>query len=107
MRTFTPEYALRPLTLDMSHLDFRRWRTGLGLTQQEAADYLVYSIATIRAYEAAPGRNRKARKIPQLTVRFIQALAAQAELEAWCRISPDVRRWVESQRMKSHVDRRR
>lgn len=51
------------------------------MTQQEAADFLSLSIATIRAYEANPRRNDKARKVPEYMRRYIEALTAEEKLK--------------------------
>lgn len=64
----------------MTYQDFRAWRKKRGMTQQSAADFLNLSIATIRAYEASPRRNAKARKIPVYLRRYIEALEAEAQL---------------------------
>lgn len=66
----------------MTHIEFRSWRKEQrGMTQQQAADFLHLSIATIRAYEANPRRNEKARKVPEYMQRYIEALHAEEKLK--------------------------
>lgn len=68
-------------TAKMTHLEFREWRKKQGKTQQQAADFLRLSIATIRAYEADPRRNEKARKVPEYVRRYLEALYAEEKLK--------------------------
>lgn len=65
----------------MTHQEFRDWRKKQGMTQQEAADHLHLSIATIRSYEANPRRNKKGRKVPEYMRRYIEALKAEEKLK--------------------------
>ena len=67
-------------TKKMSHLDFRAWRAKQKLTQEQAASYLHLSVSTIRAYEASPRRNHKARAVPAYMAAYLQALKDQEEL---------------------------
>jgi transcriptional regulator with XRE-family HTH domain len=65
----------------MTYKEFRAWRLAREWTQQEAADYLHLSISTIRAYEANPRRNEKARDVPEYMRRYLEALHAEDKLK--------------------------